>query len=324
LSKPLDPELIDAIAAELGVHPSFVEKDWHGMRLVAAIAGTAHEELQPVFSGGTSLSKGYDLIKRLSEDLDFKMDPGELSQKDAVKAFKDWRRGLVETIRNTGEWTLEDDDIEVMKGSAFVRCRIGYTSTIPQSKAFRPTERPEVKLEISLSAPAMDPQDRPLQSWVSLANRQAPEVTAMPCISPVETAADKLSALTWRVLNRDRASTNDDKAMIRHLHDLAALKALATAHPEFPILVAELLESDSKRGKLPPEFASLKGKARLDKALDIIKADKEYREEYDRFVLGMSYAAEGEAPTFDEALTMTRQLINISSAGRGARKPQPY
>jgi hypothetical protein len=40
---------------------------------------------------------------------------------------------------------------------------------------------------------------------------------------PVETAADKLSALAWRVHARDRASPEDDPTIIRHLHDLAAL-----------------------------------------------------------------------------------------------------
>ena len=68
-----DNELLEAIAVDLGVDPSFVEKDWHAMRMIAAIAGVRHGELRPVFSGGTSLSKGYGLIQRFSEDLDFKL-----------------------------------------------------------------------------------------------------------------------------------------------------------------------------------------------------------------------------------------------------------
>ena len=293
------------------------------MRLVALIAGTTQDTMQPVFSGGTSLSKGYDLIKRLSEDLDFKVDPGELNQKDAIKAFREWRRGLIESIRDSGEWALEDEDIEILNNSAFVRCRIGYKSTVPLSPALRPSNRPEIKLEMSLTAPAMAPQGRQLQSWVSLANKEKPEVSDMPCVAPVETAADKLSALTWRVLSRDRTSEKDDKAMIRHLHDLAALKTLAISDPDFPLLVAELLISDAKRGKLPAELSDLQGKARLQKALDIIRSDKEYRAEYDQFVLGMSYAAEGEVPSFDQALKSVQNLINIPNSGR-ARKPQPY
>lgn len=51
-----DPELVEAIATDLGVDPSFVEKDWYAVRLVATVAGVREGNLTPVFSGGTSLS----------------------------------------------------------------------------------------------------------------------------------------------------------------------------------------------------------------------------------------------------------------------------
>ena len=69
---PPEPELIEAIATDLGVDPSFVEKDWYAIRLVATIINVKQDNLTLVFSGGTSLSKGYSLIRRFSEDLDFK------------------------------------------------------------------------------------------------------------------------------------------------------------------------------------------------------------------------------------------------------------
>jgi predicted nucleotidyltransferase component of viral defense system len=72
LSAP-DQDLVLAIAAELGVDPSYVEKDWQAMRLVAAVAGVGYGEVRPVFAGGTSLSKAFGLIKRFSEDLDFRL-----------------------------------------------------------------------------------------------------------------------------------------------------------------------------------------------------------------------------------------------------------
>ena len=51
-----DRELIEAIATDLAVDPSFVEKDWHAIRLVATVAGVREGDLTPIFSGGTSLS----------------------------------------------------------------------------------------------------------------------------------------------------------------------------------------------------------------------------------------------------------------------------
>ena len=70
---PPDPDLIEAVATDLGVDPSFVEKDWYAIRLVATIINVRQDDLTLVFSGGTSLSKGYGLIRRFSEDLDFKV-----------------------------------------------------------------------------------------------------------------------------------------------------------------------------------------------------------------------------------------------------------
>ncbi|NCB02918.1 MAG: nucleotidyl transferase AbiEii/AbiGii toxin family protein, partial [Spirochaetia bacterium] len=54
--------------------------------------------------------------------------------------------------------------------------------------------------------------------------------THIACISPIETAADKISALTWRVAIRDRLSKKDDPTIIRHLHDLSALKEVISEH----------------------------------------------------------------------------------------------
>ena len=43
------------------------------MRAIGVLAAFDHGEVKPAFSGGTSLSKGWGLIKRFSEDIDFKV-----------------------------------------------------------------------------------------------------------------------------------------------------------------------------------------------------------------------------------------------------------
>jgi predicted nucleotidyltransferase component of viral defense system len=65
-------ETIELIAADLGVGTSFIEKDWYAMRIIAALLTVNNPDFRLVFSGGTSLSKGFGLIKRFSEDIDFK------------------------------------------------------------------------------------------------------------------------------------------------------------------------------------------------------------------------------------------------------------
>jgi hypothetical protein len=60
----LDRRLVEEIAADLGTRPGLIEKDWHVVRAVSVIAQVGTAGMAPAFSGGTSLSKGWELIKR--------------------------------------------------------------------------------------------------------------------------------------------------------------------------------------------------------------------------------------------------------------------
>src|SRR3546814_20756355 len=80
-------------------------------------------------------------------------------------------------------------------------------------------------------------EGRSLQSFVAQAQRASPEVEGILCIAPVETAAEKLRALTWRFLSRQRGEEGDDPRLIRYLHDLTALENRDHKHTEFQRLV---------------------------------------------------------------------------------------
>jgi hypothetical protein len=56
-----------------GLREAFIEKDYYvteALRIIAAAAGD-----KVIFKGGTSLSKGWNLIQRFSEDIDIYLDP---------------------------------------------------------------------------------------------------------------------------------------------------------------------------------------------------------------------------------------------------------
>jgi len=82
---------------------------------------------------------------------------------------------------------------------------------------------PHLRVEMSFQGPALPPVGRPIRSMVAEAQQEAPEIGSLLCIDPIETAADKLSALTWRVRTRRRGDARDDPTIIRHLHDLRTL-----------------------------------------------------------------------------------------------------
>ena len=58
---------------ERGLRPAIIEKDYYVTEVLRIIAGTVGDKT--IFKGGTSLSKGWNLIGRFSEDIDVFLDP---------------------------------------------------------------------------------------------------------------------------------------------------------------------------------------------------------------------------------------------------------
>ena len=56
-----------------GLRPAIIEKDYYVTEALRLIAQTAGDKV--IFKGGTSLSKGWNLIQRFSEDIDLFLDP---------------------------------------------------------------------------------------------------------------------------------------------------------------------------------------------------------------------------------------------------------
>jgi predicted nucleotidyltransferase component of viral defense system len=91
----LGRQLVEELAAELGTMPRMVEKDWHVVRALGVLAALDHGEVRPAFSGGTSLSIGWGLIKRFSEDVDFKV---AMPPAPSNTAARNQRRDYRETV----------------------------------------------------------------------------------------------------------------------------------------------------------------------------------------------------------------------------------
>ena len=283
------------------------EKDWHAVQMIATVAGVDHGGPQPVFSGGTSLSKAYGLIQRFSEDVDFKflLPEGGIAR-DARRRI---RQALVAAIRSHQGWTLSDNDVDAADESRFFRCEVEYSPTFVPD----PPARRRIRLEVTLRSPSLPPEERPLQSFVSQARGQLPEIGQLLCVAPAETAADKLSALTWRVLSRRHDREADDDNLVRHLHDLAALEEHAARHPDFPGLAKSLIAIDTKRTRVDPEAAGTAPAERVAALLNLLATEPGHREAYRRFTAAMCYGTEDETPTFDSAVEAVRRLNGLLS-----------
>ena len=297
----LDRRIIERVAGALATDEGLVEKDWHVVRAIGVLASLDRADVMPVFSGGTSLSKGWNLIKRFSEDIDFKVAmPSAGSSTESRKQRRTFRERILSAL------TANDFELvgKPMSGnqSQFFSANLAYQSLFTTGYGLRP----HIRIEMSFHAPALKPIDRPIQSLIAQARRHPPEVPNFPCIDPIETAADKLSALAWRVCMRQRGAEDDDPTMIRHLYDhLAALESHIAGAKEFEALVRETAAADAGRGGAA---VPSNPEERFAAMLDLLNGDKLWAAEYDRFVLQVSFTGPGEAITFAEALAATGRL----------------
>jgi predicted nucleotidyltransferase component of viral defense system len=61
-------DLVQAVAGAKKVPPGIIEKDYYVVRVLRALCDSLPDQF--VFKGGTSLSKGWNLLDRFSEDID--------------------------------------------------------------------------------------------------------------------------------------------------------------------------------------------------------------------------------------------------------------
>lgn len=212
------------------------------MRALGVIAKVHPAGMMPAFSGGTSLSKGWELIKRFSEDIDFKVgEPAASSASRARRERTAYRECVLEAFAASDFEIIGEPDAG--NASRFFSADVAYGAQFAGGQRLRP----HIRIEMSSRAPALAPAARPIRSLIAAAQRQRAEVASFPCVDPVETAADKLSALAWRVRARDRSRPDDDPTIVRHLHDLAALEPAVSSAASFREQVVAAVAADEGR-----------------------------------------------------------------------------
>ena len=300
----LDRRLVEKVAGDLLTSPGLVEKDWHVTRAIGVFAARDHGGAIPAFGGGTSLSKAWGLIKRFSEDIDFKvtMPPGS-SRNRAKRDRSVYRDQIIGALTDAG--FILAGELRKRDENRFFSGDFFYSGLFDAMAGLRP----HIRVEMSLMPPALPSIARPIGSLIAMAQGQSPEIAAFPCVDPVETAADKVSALAWRVHARQRGGENDDPTIIRHLHDLAALKASAAASRDFVTLVRKATAADAGRGGEATAFST--PAVLFAGMLERLATDPLWASEYEAFVDAVSFAAPDEQIGFDAALAAVGDLIAL-------------
>jgi predicted nucleotidyltransferase component of viral defense system len=153
-------ELFEEIAQIMGIAQSFVEKDWYVVQVIGIIAGIQHDDFGVIFSGGTALSKAHRLLRRFSEDVDFRvLEQKGPSTRNSRSAF---RRKVVNALRHGGV-TIEDQQVKARDENRFFSIDIYYESYFPPTDALRP----HILIELTVKDIQLPPHYLSVSSFVS-------------------------------------------------------------------------------------------------------------------------------------------------------------
>jgi hypothetical protein len=291
-----------------------VEKDLHVVQAIAAIAAIDAAPFTLVFGGGTALARAHRIIRRMSEDVDFKIvpQPGAAVSRSILRQKLGALRDRVTQSLQTAGYAVDPANTKSRNENRYTVWHLPYTTDRGAGEGLRPT----VQIEMTY-APLRQPTVMlPISSFVAEAYRRPPEVTQIPCVSVMETAAEKLVALTRRVaMELAGLSRDPDPTLVRHIYDLHMMRDLID-----PGQVAELAraiaEADAKefRNQYPTYAADIAGET--GKALKALQTDLAYRSRYDGFLVAMAY---GERPEFDAAIgtvvALAKNTIQLGKDG---------
>lgn len=226
---PQFADLIRIVANDQGIAPGLVEKDYWIMQ---SLYGLQQLGMTFELKGGTSLSKGYGLISRFSEDIDIRIEPpadptvmiGRNHDKPAhVQSRKDFYDRLAQTIAIDGITSIERDaafDDTRQYRSAGIR--LTYASINGSIEGLKDG----VLLEVGFDDVAPN-EARDISSWaydfaasrVEIMDNRAEGVA---CYHPGHTLVEKLQAISTKFRQQQETGTFPPNFM-RHYYDVYSL-----------------------------------------------------------------------------------------------------
>jgi hypothetical protein len=222
-------DLIRIVAEAQGIAPPLVEKDYWIMQ---SLYGLQLLGLTFELKGGTSLSKGYGLISRFSEDIDIRIEPaadppvmiGRNHDKAAhVQSRKDFYDRLAQTIVIDGITSVERDTaFDDLRQYRSAGIRLTYASINGSVEGLKDG----VLLEVGFDEIAPN-EARDISSWAYDFAASQVEVLdnralGVACYHPGHTLVEKLQAISTKFRQQQETGAFPPNFM-RHYYDVYSL-----------------------------------------------------------------------------------------------------
>lgn len=285
-----------------------VEKDMHVVRAIRAVTSIDAGPFTLVFGGGTALARAHKIVRRMSEDVDFKIVPRPatpISRNGLRRALGRLGDQVTQSLLDAGfKFDPKDKACNHSQNeNRYTVWQIPYDSPDGAGQGLRPT----IQIELTYAPLRQAPVTLPVSSFVAEAHQHPPEIPALPCVSVPQTAAEKLVALTRRTaMDLAGLSRDADPALVRHIYDLHLMRNLVD-HDAVARMAREIAaaDADEHRNQYPAYHADIAGETH--KALDALRTDPIHRARYTEFVAAMVY---GENVEFREAMSTVTDLAS--------------
>jgi hypothetical protein len=303
---PQFPDLIRIVAEQKRIDPALVEKDYWIMHCLYGL-----QSLGMTFElkGGTSLSKGLQIINRFSEDIDIRIEPpkdrdvkmGPNHDKPAHvqsrREFYDW---LAKTIRINGIEKVERDTAFDNKTLMSAGIRLFYRANTKALEGLKPG----VLLELGFDEVSPNTK-KDISSWLydyaadkaSIIDNRA---KAVACYDPRYTFVEKLQTISTK-FRQQQASQEFPINFMRHYYDVYSL----LRRPEVQAFIgtSDYQAHKTKRFRAGDNLNIAQNQA-------FILADPETRKAYAQAFAESSALYYGDKPTFEQILKAIGSWIN--------------
>lgn len=319
LTKEEQLTIVANVAEDKGIVDNAVEKDyWVSMALRAIFSlpyATAF-----VFKGGTSLSKGWGLIERFSEDIDLAIDPKHLGFADVdtksqrTKLRKDSKKFIdgifaIDIQDKLKEFGLLDCCKVIVPETSVsdldpVVLFIEYNSVLQTKMQYIP-ER--VKIEISCRSLMEPSEEVEMRSMIEDAypdEEFSLPIFTVPTVVPGRTFLEKVFLL-HEEFNRPNGCTHIER-ITRHMYDIVKMmdKPFAMESMQNVQLYGDIVA----HRKMFTAWSGLDYTTHLPHTISFLPSvsiEDVLREDYKQMQIGFIYA---DAPSFDEIMERLQDL----------------
>ena len=303
-------ELLSIVSSQKGIDITLVEKDYWIMH---ALYSLQQQGIEFELKGGTSLSKGYGLIHRFSEDIDIHLRTnfgfgieGKEDKPQVREARKEFYDVLANSLLIDGiieiERDHEFDDIEKYRSGGI---RLYYQSHTPTIEGLKDGILLEAGFDNVTPNKPID-----ISSWIwdhlvsinATSNYLNNTAVGVECYHPGYTLIEKLQTIVRKYRNKDNPGASDDKNFMRQYYDVYCLLGNSD--------VVEFIGS--------PEYAKhksirIKGTdnlIQLNEHPALLLSEQEVRESFKKRYLSTSKLYYKGQPSFEEILERINSILH--------------